>query len=258
MSRPASLSDDPRVRWTFFVNTYAKSWLWYPRGLGFLYCADGLLQFEPAGTIPFHRPVPFQHTARRVLLLSPWGVPNHFSVVVFEGGEVSVCVPRNRVKIREVLAECGFEVVGAPPQRMFPFNQRKAWAQHMGGHEQAAPSTPAAPRVVSERLAEGTVLGGVDKPMEISVPCPACRQPFELEYQDVQLRWYRGTRSVLDSHTVESFEAARPLGPDESVLDMHCPHCNAPMRMVVHDNEWRMSIYQYFIVEVLALSTPAP
>lgn len=243
MGRPASLSNDPNVRWTFLANTYATGWLWYPRGVGFLYCTDGLLQFEPAGTIPFHRPVPFQHTQQRVLLLTPWGIPNHFSVVVFAGGEVSVSIPRNRGRLRLVLAECGFDVVEAPPQRMYPFNQRKVWERHMG------------PRVLSRQLPEGTVLGGVDKPVVITVLCPACEQPVQLDYEDVQRRWYAANGSA---HATEpaaaAFAAARPLVGEETALDSSCPSCARPMRVIVRGDEWRMTLWRYFVTEVLVLA----
>lgn len=247
MSRHESLAGDPRVRWSFLANTYSTGWFWYPRGYGLLHCTDGLLQFEPTSSLPFRTPAPFRHTYRRVLLLSPFGIPNHFTVVVFEGGLVSVSIARNRERIRSVLAECGFDVVDAPPQRMYPFNQRKAWDTHMGEPAGAAAAAKAE-----------LVLGGVDRPMTVQVPCRACGAPIELEYHDIQARWYRASATPGTRPGWQWADAARAIAADETALDMSCPRCVVPMRVIVHANEWRMSIYQFRIVDVLARTAEQP
>jgi hypothetical protein len=203
---------------------------------------DGLLQFEPTGHLPFRSPTPYQHTNPRVLLLSPFAIPNHFTVVVFEEGLVSVSIARNKNQIRTTLAECGFEVVDAPPQRMYPFNQRKAWKTHM------------TPRVLSERFPEGTVVGGVDRPMEIQIDCPACGGSHQFTFHDIEARWYSATASRKTPLGWHQFDAARPIAEDETPLDMTCAHCTRPMRVVVRADEWRMSLWLFYVTEVLALA----
>lgn len=252
MTRPASLAGDPRVRWAFLVNTYSTGWFWYPRGVGFLYCMDGLLQFEPIGTMPFRSPEPYQHTAPRVLLLSPLAIPNHFTVVVFEGGEVSVSIARNKAQIRTTMTECGFEVVDAPPQRMYPFNQRKVWEKHMGPTDRGAAHVTS--RVLTEQLPQGTVMGGVDNPMTVNVRCLACGGPVELKYHDIQSWWYAANASPQTKPGWQPFNFARPICDGETPLDMSCPACASPMRVIVRADEWRMSLWLYYVIEVLTIA----
>jgi hypothetical protein len=243
-----SLAGDPRVRWSFLANTYATGWLWHPKGYGLLHCTDGLLQFEPTSNTPLRRWKPYRHTHPRVLLLNPWAIPNHFTVVVFEGGLVSISIAKNREKIRTVLAECGFEIVDAPPQRMYPFNQRKAWDRHMRE------------KVLSTALPEGTVLGGADGPMEIRFDCLACSAELVFDYADIEMRWHGAAPGVQPPlPRWQQFNDDRPLRQaaglreGERALDIRCWSCLTPMRLIAEADEWRMSLWRYFITEQLVL-----
>jgi hypothetical protein len=54
----------------------------------------------------------------------------------------------------------------------------------------------------------------------------------------------------LTAKTVDSGS----LAEDETALDMNCLHCTTRTRVIVHASEWRMSVWAYYIVEVLALA----
>lgn len=83
----------------------------------------------------------------------------------------------------------------------------------------------------------GTILGGPGNPMRLDVPCPACGDDMQLEYHDVQRRW----------------QASRPSGADRDVIDIACPRCASQLRLTVEADEWRMTLWNFHLVDLQAL-----
>lgn len=124
----------PQPRATFYVNSHATGWWWYPRGAGFLYCFDGLLRFEhieaPLLGRLFKTPL-FEHTSPRIVLASPSiALPNYYTVVIFEHGKIAISIPGNADLIRSTLASCGFQVVETPRRRTWPRKLRQIWQEY--------------------------------------------------------------------------------------------------------------------------------
>lgn len=124
---------------TFHANRHATGWWWWSPGFasGSLECHVGLLRFQFA-----HVPVlgrllrlpTFEHRAPRVVLSSPtMPIPNHFTIVTFEQGVVSVSIPGNRDLLRSTLRDCGFAAVEAPSRRSWVRNHRELWQQYGEG-----------------------------------------------------------------------------------------------------------------------------
>lgn len=107
--------------------------------------------------------------------------------------------------------------------------------------------------LLTKQLPAGTVLGGVDKPMRIDVHCQACGNTLELEYHDINIRWMAAAAGRPTEPAWREFDSARAVRPEETALDMSCSHCNRPIRVIIEADEWRMSIWAFYVTEVLAL-----
>jgi hypothetical protein len=107
--------------------------------------------------------------------------------------------------------------------------------------------------VIRNQITVGTVLGGVDQPMQLDVRCPACGGPIGLEYHDVYGRWAAASPTPPTPPDRREFDEVRPLAPSETPLEMSCPNCARRVRVIVEGDEWRMSLWCFYVIDVLVL-----